>query len=80
MLVRKVNKAMLIDDSTNYLVYMDNARVSVDITDENAYKLMNASDELFEAYIGLIVNDAEHELFLKEIEEEEEEEEEEKCN
>jgi len=78
MLLRKVNKAMLIEDPTKdnvCIVYMENARVSLDITDENADKLMNASDELFEAYIGYVVNDAEHKLFLKEIEEEEE-----KCN
>lgn len=77
MLLRKVNKAMLIEDPTKdnvCIVYMENARVSVDITDEKAQNLMSVSKELFEAYIGYVVNEAEHELFLKELEKEE------KCN
>lgn len=76
MLLRKVNKAMLIEDPTKdnvCIVYMENARVSVDITDEKAQNLMSVTKELFEAYIGYVVNEAEHELFLKGLEEE-------KCN
>ena len=75
MLLRKVNKAMLIEDPTKdnvCIVYMENARVSVDITDEEAQRLMTMPKKLFGAYIGYVVNEAEHELFLKELEQEEE--------
>lgn len=74
MLLRKVNKAMLIEDPTKdnvCIVYTENSRVSVDITDEEAQRLMTMPKKLFEAYIGYVVNEAEHELFLKELEEEE---------
>jgi hypothetical protein len=67
MLIRKVNNSMLVDQLDSKVVYIDNGRLSVEVSEQKANSLMSSSDEIFEIRVGLIITDAEHELFLSEI-------------
>jgi hypothetical protein len=80
MLLRQVNKAMLLEDTHSkygYSIYVENAKTTVEIDICEASLLELESDEIFEAIVNLKVNEAEYEIFLRECQEEEEEE---TCN
>ena len=68
MLLRQVNDAMLIEDAINdvLIAYVEGSPLSVELNDEQSQFAIECSNVRFEAFIKLLILDAEYDKMMME--------------